>query len=275
MEDKERILREILASMRSVAVAYSGGVDSTYLIKIAHDVLGEGAVAITAVSASLPTAELAEAQQIALQVGIRHVLIDSHETQDPRYLENSPARCYYCKQEVFTELAHYARQNDFAWIADGCNWDDLDDHRPGRQAAQEHGVCSPLLEAELTKKEIRQLARRAGLPNWDKPAAACLSSRIPYGTLITIENLRQVEQAERFLRELGLRQVRVRHHDQTARIEVEIQDLDVVLSHREAILNQLQALGYTYVTLDLAGFRSGSLNAAIKPNGHHKNRGSA
>jgi uncharacterized protein len=274
-EKKESLLQEILTSMESVAVAYSGGVDSTYLMKIAYDLLGEHAVALTAVSASLPAAELAEAQQIARQVGVQHVLIDSHETEDPSYLANSPARCYFCKHEVYKELADYARQHGYRWIADGSNWDDLGDHRPGRQAAQEHGVRSPLLEAELTKQEIRQLARREGLPNWDKPAAACLSSRIPYGTLITLENLELVERAERVLRNLGLRQVRVRHHDHTARIEVDIYDLQAVLSHRETILSQLQSLGYTYVTLDLAGFRSGSLNAAINPNGHLKNRDSA
>lgn len=274
-EEKLKILQEILISMESVAVAYSGGVDSAFLMKMAYDLLGQRAIALTAVSASLPAVELAEAQQIARQVGITHALVDSHETEDPRYLANTSARCYFCKIDVYAELKGFAQRHGYHWLIDGSNLDDIGDHRPGRQAAQEHGVRSPLIEAELTKEEIRQLARQSGLPNWDKPSAACLSSRIPYGTLISLETLSQVELAERALRNLGLRQVRVRHHDQTARIEVEVPDLEVVLTHREAILAELQSFGYTYITLDLAGFRSGSLNEAIKPNGHYKNRESA
>ncbi len=272
---KESLLRDILISMDRVAVAYSGGVDSTYLLKIAFETLTEGAVALTAVSASLPSDELAEAQQIARQIGVEHVLIESHEMQDPRYLENTSARCFFCKDQVYTELIDYAHTHSFTWVVDGSNLDDTSDHRPGRQAASEHGVRSPLLEAELTKAEIRQLARQAGLPNWDKPAAACLSSRIPYGTLITLDALSQVERAERLLHSLGLRQVRVRHYQDTARIEVGLPDLEAVLTYRVAILKELKSLGYTYVTLDLEGFRSGSLNEVLKPNGRHKNRESA
>jgi pyridinium-3,5-biscarboxylic acid mononucleotide sulfurtransferase len=218
IQEKQKNLTEIIRSMGSVAVAYSGGVDSTYLLKAAYDCLGEGAIALTAVSPSLPAQELAEAQQIASQIGARHVLIDSHETEDPRYLANTSARCYFCKTDVYSELVDYVRQNGFAFLVDGSNLDDMDDHRPGRQAAREHGVRSPLLEAGLSKEEVRLLARQAGLSNWDKPAAACLSSRIPYGTMVTIETLSQVEQAERILRNLGIRQVRVRHHDTIARI---------------------------------------------------------
>lgn len=272
---KERLLRDILITMDRVAVAYSGGVDSTYLLKIAFESLGERVVGLTAVSPSLPADELSEAQQVARQIGVKHVLIESHEMDDPRYLANSSARCFFCKNQVYTELIDYASSQGYTWVVDGSNLDDTGDHRPGQQAARQHGVRSPLLEAELTKAEIRQLARQAGLPNWDKPAAACLSSRIPYGTLITLEALSQVEQAERLLRSLGLRQVRVRHYQDTARIEVELLDLQTVLDQRETILRGLQSLGYTYVTLDLEGFRSGSLNAVLKPNGHHKNRESA
>lgn len=265
LDGKIEKLREILVSMGSVAVAYSGGVDSAYLLKVAHDLLGEGALALTAVSASLAQDELAEAQAIARWIGAQHILIDSWETQDPRYLANTSARCYFCKNEVYNELVEYAHMQGIDYFVDGSNLDDTRDHRPGRQAALEHGVRSPLLEAGMTKEDIRILARREGLPNWDKPAAACLSSRIPYGTLISLEMLSQVEQAERALHRLGLRQVRVRHHDSIARIEVEPVDFTAVLEQREIIVSALQSLGYTYVSLDLAGFKSGSLNAVLHP----------
>lgn len=265
LDGKVEKLREILDSLGNVAVAYSGGVDSAYLLKVAHDLPGEGALALTAVSASLAQDELAEAQAIARWIGAQHVLIDSRETQDPRYLANTSARCYFCKNEVYNELVEYAHMQGINYVVDGSNLDDTRDHRPGRQAALEHGVRSPLLEAGMTKEDIRTLARREGLPNWDKPAAACLSSRIPYGTLISLEMLSQVEQAERALHRLGLRQVRVRHHDSNARIEVEPVDFTAVLEQRETIVSTLQSLGYTYVSLDLAGFKSGSLNAVLHP----------
>jgi len=256
-------LKDILTSMGSVAVAYSGGIDSTYLLKVAYDCLGERAIALTAVSASLPSQELQDAQAIARQIGAGHALIESSELQDPRYLENTPARCYFCKTEVYGELADYARKHGFARVVDGSNLDDTVDHRPGRQAARQHGIRSPLLDAGLTKEEIRLLARQAGLPNWDKPAAACLSSRIPYGTMISLDMLSQVEQAELVLHQMGIRQVRVRHHDDTARIEIEPLDFPLLLEHRQQVVSALQALGYTFVSLDLAGFKSGSMNAVL------------
>jgi pyridinium-3,5-biscarboxylic acid mononucleotide sulfurtransferase len=267
LNEKLGKLRHILSSMGSVAIAFSGGIDSTYLLKVAHDCLGERVVALTAVSASLPAQELAEAQELARQINAQHVLINSHETEDPRYLANTSTRCYFCKSNVYDDLVKYAQGHGFSWVADGSNLDDVGDYRPGRQAAREFGIRSPLLEAELTKDDIRTLARIEGLPNWDKPAAACLSSRIPYGTMISMELLSQVEMAERTLRKLGIRQVRVRHHETIARIEVEPQDFETILSHHEEIVTEFQSLGYTYIALDLAGFRSGSLNAVPTPHG--------
>ncbi len=256
-----------MIDLQSVAVAYSGGVDSSLLLKVAHDCLGNRAVAVTAVSPSLPAGELAEAQEIARTIGARHVLLTSHETEDERYLANSPNRCYFCKREVYAELSEFARRAGLHAIVDGTNADDATDHRPGRQAAQEHGVRSPLLEAGLTKAEIRQLARQMGLPNWDKPAAACLSSRIPYGTPITLDMLSQVERAEQALKQLGVRQVRVRHHGQVARIEVDPADFPTLLAQRESIVRQLEDIGFAYIALDLVGFRSGSLNKGLRLNG--------
>jgi uncharacterized protein len=225
---------------------------------------------VTALSASLPAQEQAEAEAIAQQIGVKYVNIRSHETEDPRYLANEADRCYYCRVDVFGRLTEFARQEGYRYVADGNNADDVGDHRPGRQAAREYGVRSPLLEAGLTKAEIRQLAREFRLPNWDKPAAACLSSRVPYGTPITLPMLSQIEQAELALKNLGLRQVRVRHHDKVARIEVEPDDFPQIMEQRVKIIAKLEALGYTYVTLDLAGFRSGSMNEALTRNGHQK-----
>ncbi len=264
MEDKERDLRARLRGMGSVAVAYSGGTDSTVLLKVAHQELGESAIGLTADSPSLPRRDLEAARDLAAAIGARHVCLKTDEVSDPEYAANTPERCYFCKRRVFDALVAYASAAGYRFVVDGSNADDLSDERPGRRAALERGIRSPLQEAGLTKAEVRDLARRLGLPNWDRPAEACLASRIPYGTPITVALLAQIEQAEACLRGLGLRVLRVRHHGTVARLEVEPAEFGRVLSQRADIVAALRALGYPYVALDLAGFRSGSLNEVLR-----------
>lgn len=268
-ESKLAHLRDIIASTRSALIAFSGGVDSTFVSAVAHDVLGDRALAITGVSPSVPATEVEEAKQLARDIGIAHELIDTHEIDDPDYVKNNPDRCFHCKDELYGLLADLAKKRGFDAVLDGCNLDDTGDFRPGRRAAGDHGVCSPLVEARLTKAEIRELSRRRGLPTWDKPAMACLASRIPYGTPVTIENLSRVGRAEQYIRSLGVRQLRVRHHvlpsgDPVARIETDDAGMAAILRQRHQITGHLKTLGYLYITLDLAGYRSGSLNEPLR-----------
>lgn len=258
-------LNDLIAGTGSAVVAFSGGADSTFVAAVAFDALGDRALAVTGVSPSVPASEVEEARDLARRIGIRHVLLDTRELEREGYVANSPMRCYHCKTELYGLLAAYARDHGYAAVLDGCNVDDLGDHRPGRIAATEHGVRSPLVEAGLTKEEIRQLSRSRGLPTWDKPAMACLASRIPYGTPVTVEALGQIEAAEAGLRALGFRQLRVRHHGDLARIEVEPADMPLLLdaARREEAVRRVRQAGFTFVTLDLAGFRSGSMNEAV------------
>jgi uncharacterized protein len=264
MIDKELALERTLSSLESVVVAYSGGIDSAYLACVAHRTLGDRAWAITADSPSYPERHRSLAVQIARQLGLRHEIIRTDELARPEYRANPANRCYYCKHELYTHLSRIAVDRH-AVVVDGNNADDRGDYRPGRQAAKEFGVRSPLDEVNLAKDEIRELSRRAGLTNWNEPASACLSSRIPYHTEVTDEKLRAIERAEGALRDLGFRVFRVRHHDDLARVEIGRDEMARALEPEigAAIVRDLKAAGYRYVTLDLQGYRTGSLNEGL------------
>jgi pyridinium-3,5-biscarboxylic acid mononucleotide sulfurtransferase len=262
---KQEVLFVILRGLKRVIVAYSGGTDSAYLAWAAHRVLGEDAVAVTADSASIPESHKRDAEAFARECGFRHEYIETYEFENPEYVRNDKNRCFHCKDELFTRLDAYAAEHGYTHVVYGVNQDDLGDYRPGQSAAKVHGVKAPLVEAGLTKAEIRELSRRAGLSTWDRPAAACLSSRVPYGTPVTVETIKTVEAGEEAIRALGFRQFRVRFHGELVRIEIAREELDRALTREMAaqFSGIFRALGFLYVTLDLEGYRQGSLNAPL------------
>jgi pyridinium-3,5-biscarboxylic acid mononucleotide sulfurtransferase len=265
LQEKYEHLRTIVSQAGSAILAFSGGVDSTFLLKVCVDMVGEKALAITARSATFPKRELQEAKALAEYIGARHLIIDTEELAAPGFSSNPPHRCFLCKSELYSKLKQIAKDRRIPLVFDGSNADDVEDFRPGRKAARQFGVRSPLEEAGLGKEEIRTLSKILNLPTWDKPAFACLSSRFPYHTKITESALRQVEAAEDFLWNLGMREFRVRHHDTIARLEFGEKELSLFLQggRRHEIVLQLKSLGYKYVTLDLEGYRTGSMNETL------------
>ena len=266
--DKKRLsLESRIAKLGSVLVAFSGGVDSTVVLAVAHKVLGNRVLAVTAESESVPARELEVAHQLTRVLGIQHLVIPTEETSLPEYLRNPENRCYYCKTELYSKLSQIAAEHNLTYVLNGINRDDLGDHRPGITAAREAGILSPLSDTGLTKQDVRDLAREMNLPNWEKPALACLSSRVPYGQPITMEKLSMIERAENFLLDAGFQQVRVRHHGDTARIELPREDIPVLFRNglAEKISHRLREIGFSYITVDIEGYRSGSLNEILAP----------
>jgi uncharacterized protein len=266
LEEKQEKLLNVLRDLRHAIVAYSGGTDSAYLAWAAHQALGPGALAITADSPSIPESHKRDAAALAQECGFRHEFIETYEFENPDYIKNDPNRCFHCKDELFHRLEQIAAERGFENIVYGVNADDLGDYRPGQNAAKIHQVKAPLVEAGLSKAEIRELSRRAGLSTWDRPAAACLSSRIPYGTPVTVETIKTVERGEEELKALGFRQFRVRFHGDLVRIEIAREEMDKALSATmaQAFTAIFKPLGFHYVTLDLEGYRQGSLNAVLE-----------
>jgi len=265
VEEKLLKLKKIVKDLESVVVAFSGGVDSTLVAKVCYDVLKDNSMAVTARSETYPDFEFEEAKGLAKEIGIRHLVLNTSELAIEGFASNPPNRCYFCKTELFEKLKDIAKQHRFLHVADGANLDDMEDYRPGLEASKELGVKSPLKEADMTKKDVREASKMLNLPNWNKPAYACMSSRFPYGQSITEEKLKMVSEAEKYLRGLGLEQFRVRHHETIARIEVLPEDIHILTnsSTRDELLSKFKEIGFTYVTLDLEGYRSGSMNEVL------------
>ena len=268
-QGKEQRLREIFRAMGSAIVAFSGGVDSSYLAYVATSELGGNAICVTGDSASLPSLQRQTIQDLAKQFGFHHEVIKTDELDDANYTANNGSRCYFCKDELYTKLAELARTRNVPFIVDGSTCDDLDDYRPGRVAASEHQVRSPLIEAAMSKADVRLLSNKAGLPTWDQPASPCLSSRIAYGLPVTIERLNEVDRGEQVLRELGFREFRVRHHDNLVRLEIARAEMENAfnLTVIDELARRFRELGFKYVTFDLNGYRSGAMNEALSQDG--------
>ncbi|MCX5806339.1 MAG: ATP-dependent sacrificial sulfur transferase LarE [Proteobacteria bacterium] len=264
IEQKLNNLKEIIKGIQKVVVAFSGGVDSTFLLKICIDILGrENVIAFIGLSPACPQSEIEEAKSLSKIIGAECIIEETSEMEDRNFIQNTTSRCYFCKTHLFNKAWEIAKDRGFLHVAEGSNLDDLDDFRPGRKACIEQHILSPLLTAELTKNEIRELSKKYSLPTHNKPSLACLSSRIPYGTPISIEVLKRIERSENFIRSLGIRQVRVRHHGNIARIEVTGEDFGTIMANKTGIVEALKQYGFSYVTLDLEGYKTGSMNIVI------------